>query len=154
MTLSLWASVSLIEQYCPQTPAISFNCGLSSTYLTTMALSLCALCPALDMLYPFCWDRSGKCLIWCKCSYCLPHFMYSDSLPSPQDNSIWKEGWGHGMWVNNKIEEDGHTSINSQIESHCPLTQAMFWSPIYSTTMPLSLWALSSVLDKLYLFCY
>ena len=58
------------------------------------------------------------------------------------------------MWVKNKIEEDGHTSINSQIESHCPLTQAMFWSPIYSTTMPLSLSALSLVLDKLYLFCY
>ena len=70
------------------------------------------------------------------------------------NKSMWKEGWGHGMWVKNKIAEHGHTSINSQIESHCPLTQAMFWSPIYSTTMPLSLWALSSVLDKLYLFCY
>ena len=36
-----------------QNLGILFNCKLSSFYPVTMALSLCALYPALDKLYPF-----------------------------------------------------------------------------------------------------
>ena len=37
-----------------QSPAMFFNCQLSHVNPTTMTLSLCALYPALDKLYPFC----------------------------------------------------------------------------------------------------
>ena len=108
--------ISHIEPQSPQSPAIMNAFQLSIESYPPHHNDFESVCPipSFDNAIPLLLRRTLHRLIWKRCSYFFPHFMCTDSWPSPLDKRIWKEGcgyrtltqntgieWGYIMWLKN-----------------------------------------------------